>query len=58
MKLWTIQHEEAYQVMEKTGRLIASEEHIFSCEGFLPAYRWIAEQMKNKICYKQMVFIC
>lgn len=45
MTLWTIQHEEAYQVLAKTGVLHANEQHLM----FEEEYEWMAEQMKQKL---------
>lgn len=42
--LWTIQNEKAYEILNKTGILVASEEFAM----FEDEYTWIANQMKEK----------
>ena len=48
MKVWTIQTQEAWQRLKDTATLRISEEHIEPKE-LLPAYRWMAAQMKVRI---------
>ena len=47
--LWTIQHEAAYEVFEKTGTLRANESFMFCGDELLYAYDWLSEQMKIRI---------
>lgn len=49
MRLWTIQHQAAYEKMLKTGSLRADEEHLFCGTDFRYAYDWIAGQMSKRI---------
>lgn len=47
--LWTIQHEEAWKVFEKTGVLVANEDHLFFEDDFRFAYDWLSQQMIQRI---------
>lgn len=49
MKLWTIQHEEAYHEFERTGVLRANNDYLFCEDDFRYAYDWIAQQMVEKV---------
>lgn len=49
MKLWTIQHLDAYKQMQKTGYLHANEDHLFCMDDFRFAYDWMSEQMEIRI---------
>ena len=49
LKLWTLQHEEAYRKMLETGTLRADSEHLFCGEELRHAYDWMAAEMKNRI---------
>jgi hypothetical protein len=49
MVLWTIQHLEAYEKMEKCGTLRANREHLLFDGYFIDAYRWMSEKMTEKI---------
>ena len=49
MKLWTIQHEEAYREFERTGVLRANNDYLFCEDDFRYAYDWIAQQMAERI---------
>lgn len=48
MILWTIQHQCAYENMQKTGVLRADEAHLCD-DTFLDAYDWMVSQMKARI---------
>lgn len=48
-RLWTIQHEDAYQEFQKTGVLRANENHLFCEDDFRFAYDWIAQEMIQRI---------
>lgn len=48
MILWTIQHQCAYENMQKTGTLRADEAHLCD-DTFLNAYSWMVRQMKMRI---------
>ena len=45
MKLWTIQHKEAYLRMLRDGVLRADNAHLFCEDDFLTAYNWMSQQM-------------
>lgn len=47
--LWTIQTESAYTEFEKSGILVANENHLFCGEDLRFAYDWMAGQMVNRI---------
>ncbi len=47
--LWTIQHEAAWDVFEKTGVLIANEDHLFCQDDLRFAYDWMSQQMVQRI---------
>lgn len=47
--LWTIQHEEAFLNLEKTGVLVANENFLFCQDDLLFAYNWMSKQMKARI---------
>lgn len=47
MILWTIQNEQAYLSMLKTGTLRADEKFVY--DGFSDAYSWMMEQMTMRI---------
>ena len=47
--LWTIQTEAAYTEFEKSGILVANENHLFCGEDLRFAYDWMAGQMVNRI---------
>lgn len=47
--LWTIQHEAAWEVFEKTGILTANKNHLFCQNDFRFSYDWISQQMIQKI---------
>jgi len=49
VKLWTIQHEEAYRVFKETGILRANNNYLFCEDGCTYAYDWIAGEMKKRI---------
>lgn len=49
IKLWTIQHENAYKKFEETGVLRADERYLFCGEALQHAYNWISEQMIARI---------
>lgn len=58
MRLWTIQHYQAYEKMLETGTLVANEEHLFCQDDFRYAYDWMVHKMSEsnilppkKICY-------
>ncbi|MCY6354200.1 DUF3841 domain-containing protein [Clostridium sp. ZS2-4] len=47
MRLWTIQKIDAYEQFKKTKILRGNEKYVW--EDFLPAYKWMIEQMKVRI---------
>jgi len=47
LKLWTIQRKEAWDVLRGTGFLCADGPR--APRNLLPAYRWMAEQMKKRL---------
>lgn len=47
MLLWTIQNYTAYENMQKTGLLTASENHLFCEDDFKFAYDWMGDKMKE-----------
>lgn len=47
MKLWTIQHQSAWEKAEATGILKADGRRIEP--DFRPAYRWLIEQMRQRL---------
>lgn len=47
--LWTIQHEDAYQALEKTGVLVANENYLFCGDDLRFAYDWLSNQMRIRI---------
>ena len=49
IKLWTIQHIEAYHCLKETGILCANEEYLFCQDDLRFAYDWMVEQMRIKI---------
>lgn len=49
VKLWTIQHEEAYRKFEETGILRADERYLFCKDTCRYAYDWISDQMIARI---------
>lgn len=49
MLLWTIQHKSAYEKLIETSTLQANEHNLFFEDDFLDAYRWLSEQMKQRI---------
>jgi len=49
VKLWTIQHEEAYRVFKETGILRANSNYLFCEDGCTYAYDWIVEEMRKRI---------
>lgn len=48
MILWTIQHENAYKELIEKGSIHAEENRIV-IDDFKDSYRWMVEQMKNRI---------
>lgn len=49
MILWTIQHQNAFDNLQKTGVLRTDEDHILWKEDFQFAYDWMASQMEEGI---------
>ena len=49
MILWTIQPEEAYEELNKTGVLRCNKNKIEDLDFWGPKYKWMAEQMKKRI---------
>ena len=49
VKLWTLQHEDAFRVFKETGVLRANNNYLFCDVGFTYAYDWIAEEMRKRI---------
>ena len=49
MILWTIQHLKAYEKLCETGTLRADAKHLIFNGEFTEAYRWMAEQMTERI---------
>lgn len=47
--MWTIQHEAAWEAFEKSGILVADENHLFCGDDMRFAYDWISRQMTQKI---------
>lgn len=47
--LWTIQHEAAFEVFQKTGVLRADPNHLLFKDLSLRAYDWMADQMGRRI---------
>lgn len=47
--LWTIQHEAAWEVFEKTGVLVANEGYLFCQDDLRFAYDWMSQQMAQRI---------
>jgi len=47
MELWTIQTEEAYQILLNTGTLRNNPDKIY--EDFIQPYKWIVKQMDKRI---------
>lgn len=47
--LWTLQHIEAYKMLEKNGVLHANEQHLFCEDDLRYAYDWLTEQMKKRV---------
>lgn len=48
MRLWTIQTEEAYQILKRTGLLRAERSHVLN-ESFVMAYDWMVKEMAKRI---------
>jgi len=48
MKLWTIQHQEAYKQLRKNGVLYANEEYLFCEDDFRHAYDWMSLELSKK----------
>lgn len=48
MRLWTIQHKEAYTTLQEKGVLHANEEHLFCEDDFRYAYDWMANKLSEK----------
>lgn len=48
MRLWTIQDEEAYQILEQTGVLHADGNHLLD-DSFRRAYDWLVHEMRLRI---------
>lgn len=48
MRLWSIQHENAYKELCEKGCIRAKENRIL-IEDFIDAYRWMADQMKVRV---------
>lgn len=49
MRLWTIQHRDAYTKMLESGILRADNDHLFCEDYFRNAYDWMSAQMKLRI---------
>lgn len=49
MILWTIQDYPAYEIFMDSGILIANEDFVFGKELYDPAYKWLFEQMVERI---------
>lgn len=49
MRLWTIQHRDAYENMLVSGSLRADERYLFCGDDFRYAYNWIAVQMRERV---------
>lgn len=49
MRLWTIQHRDAYTKMLESGVLRADNDHLFCEDYFRNAYGWMSSQMKLRI---------
>lgn len=49
MRLWTIQHEKAFETLEKSGVLTANENNLFCEDYYRFAYDWLVEQMKLRV---------
>lgn len=49
MILWTIQRQEAYEIMTQTGVLRADKNHLLFDGDLIDSYRWMSEQMKIRI---------
>lgn len=48
MFLWSIQHADAYKELLNKGSIHADESRIV-LDGFVEAYKWMADQMKSRI---------
>lgn len=48
MILWTILDEKAWEHLQKNGNLVSSIKYIEE-ESWIPAYNWIADQMKKRL---------
>lgn len=48
MRLWTIQTDAAYRILQETGKLSGTRGTVIE-ESFLPAYDWLRKQMSQRI---------
>ncbi|WP_426349407.1 DUF3841 domain-containing protein [Alloiococcus sp. CFN-8] len=49
IKLWTLQHKEAYESLAENGILYVNDEHLLYDENFKEACNWMVKQMEKRI---------
>lgn len=49
MRLWSIQHQSAYEQLQETDVLHTNENFLFFADDFRFAYDWMADQLQQRV---------